>query len=402
MKLPSLPSILTTSSKDEDDIVLDLKHEEVIEKNTKQKSIFNGLDLVNQINHWLIMSTNVKLAEKLLFFELLVSVLHAGIPVAEALRLLEKQTKNERMKIVIHDLGNSIDNGMSLAESLREQNDVFDEATCSIVQAGETSGKLNEVMKELVQQYARMDKIQKKVKAVMTYPIVVMIVMILAAVAVLLFVIPQLMAIFGDAESLPLPTQIMVAASNALTQHWLIISVILFAIASLFTYWKKTKTGNTQWTIFLLSVPVIGGFIKKTVLSKVMRIFSFLIASGVPIIEGLRISSRVAGNVIYQKKLLLAADDLTRGIEISENFADDEHLFPQMLVSMIAIGEKTASLGNVLSKVADFYDEDLDRNVGMLAKMMEPIIMVFMAIGVVFLLMAIYLPILQMNDQIVG
>lgn len=402
MQLPSMPSNIIPTPEG-DDIVLDLKHEEGVEKRKENTaSFFRNLNIINQINHWLIMNSPVKLVDKLLFFELLVSVLHAGIPVGDALRLLEKQTKNERMKIVINEMGNSIDKGLSLAESLREQGDVFDEATCSIVQAGEKSGKLNEVMKELVSQYTRMDRIQKKVKSVMTYPVIVVIVMILAVVAVLLFVIPQLMAIFGDAESLPLPTRIMVAGSNGLTQHWPVILACVTGLAGIFTYWKKTEMGNVQWSLFLLSFPIIGGFIKKMVLSKVMRIFSFLIASGVPIIEGLRISSRVAGNVIYKKKLLLAADDLTRGIEISENFSDDEHLFPQMLVSMIAIGEKTASLGNVLEKVADFYDEDLDRNVGTLSKMMEPIIMVLMAIGVVFLLMAIYLPILQMNDQIIG
>jgi type IV pilus assembly protein PilC len=291
---------------------------------------------------------------------------------------------------------------MSLAETMRNQDDVFDEATCSIVEAGETSGKLNEVMKELVTQYERMNLIQKKVKGVMTYPMVVVVVMILAAVVVLLFVIPQLMEIFGDIESLPLPTQIMVAASNILQHSWHFLLMGVIGVGGLFSYWKSTPQGNIQWTNFVLSVPLIGDFVKKMSISKVMRIFSFLIASGVPIIQGLRIASRVANNVIYEKKLLLAADDLTRGIEISENFADDERLFPQMLVSMISVGEKTASLGSVLGKVADFYDEELNRSVSTMSKMMEPIIMAVMAVGVVFLLLAIYLPILQMNDQMVG
>jgi type IV pilus assembly protein PilC len=257
-------------------------------------------------------------------------------------------------------------------------------------------------MKELVSQYERMSLIQKKVKGVMTYPVVVIIVMLLAAVVVLLFVIPQLMEIFGDVENLPLPTQIMVAASNMLQHNWLFLLLGLIGLGGLFSYWKSTPQGNVQWTSFLLSVPVIGDFIKKMSISKVMRIFSFLIASGVPIIQGLRIASRVANNVIYEKKLLLAADDLTRGIEISENFADDERLFPQMLVSMISVGEKTASLGSVLEKVADFYDDELNRSVSTISKLMEPVIMAVMAVGVVFLLLAIYLPILQMNDQMVG
>lgn len=404
MKLPTLPPQPITPAENQDDIILDLKHEVTEEKKEKNSVFnFNGLNItfLDQINQWLIMHSEVKLQDQLIFFELLVSVLHAGIPVAEALRLLEKQTKNPRLKIVINNMGKSIDSGLSLAESMREE-DVFDEATCSIVEAGETSGKLNEVMKELVAQYERMSLIQKKVKGVMTYPIVVIIVMIIAAVVVLLFVIPELMKIFGDVENLPLPTRIMVAASNMLQHSWIYLLLGVIGLGGLFSYWKSTPQGNVQWTNILLSLPIIGDFIKKMSISKVMRIFSFLIASGVPIIQGLKIASRVANNVIYEKKLLLAADDLTRGIEISENFADDERLFPQMLVSMISVGEKTASLGSVLEKVADFYDDELNRSVSTISKLMEPIIMVVMAVGVVFLLLAIYLPILQMNDQIVG
>ncbi len=402
MKLPSLPAALKSSSQgnDENEIILDLKHEDVLAKKNATGMGLN-IDLFNEFNTWLIMNSPVPLGDKLVFFELLVSVLHAGIPVAEALRLLRRQTRNERMKIAIKEMSEYIETGMSLAESMRAQDELFDEATCSIIEAGETSGRLNEVMKELVQQYERMDKIQKKVKAVMTYPIVVIFIMIIAAIVVLLVVIPQLMEIFGG-DDLPIPTQIMITASEILQHNWHILLVVLIAISGIFSYWKNTEIGKVQWSNVVLGIPVIGDFVKKSVLSKVMRIFSFLIASGVPIIDALRISSRVAGNVIYEKKLLLAADDLTRGIEISENFSDDERLFPSMLVSMIAIGEKTASLGNVLEKVADFYDEELERSVGMISKMMEPIIMLIMAVGVVFLVLAIYLPILQMNDKIVG
>lgn len=399
---PTAPTVVPQENSE--DFVLELKHEE---KKKKKKEKVGGASPLESgplgaLNRWLIMISPVPLEDKLIFFQLLASVLQAGIPVSEALYLLEGQTANPRLKVVIGQMKKNMDGGMSLAEAMKEEPEIFDEATQSIVAAGETSGKLNEVMRELVVQFERMGTIQKKVKSVMTYPLVVIIVMILAAVAVLLFVIPQLMEVFGDAKSLPTPTRIMIAASDAMQNQWHIILAVVAIVAFSFNSWKKTRSGKYLWADFSLYIPVIGDFLKKIALSRAMRILSFLIASGVPIIESLRIASRASGNVIYQKKLLLAADDLGRGIEISENFADDTRLFPPMLVSMINIGEKTASLGPVMGKIADFYDEDLDRTVGAIAKMMEPLIMVVMAIGVVFLLMAIYLPILEMNDKMVG
>ena len=398
------PTTQISPTERNDDIVLELKHEEP--KKKRKTGVFGGTamesGILGEFNRWLIMMSPVPLQDKLIFFQLLTSVLNAGIPVGEALYLLEGQTANEHLKFVINRMKKNMDSGLSLAESMKEEPEIFDEATQSIIAAGETSGKLIEVMKELVTQFERMGSIQKKVKSVMTYPIVVIMVMILAAVAVLLFVIPQLMEVFGDAKNLPLPTQIMIAASDAMKTQWHLIAGGIMVLVFAFNTWKKSTSGKYIWADFSLYMPVIGEFLKKIALSRSMRILSFLIASGVPIIESLRIASRASGNVIYQKKLLLAADDLSRGIEISENFADDERLFPTMLVSMINIGEKTASLGPVMSKIADFYDEDLDRTVGSIAKLMEPVIMVIMAIGVVFLLMAIYLPILEMNDQMVG
>lgn len=383
-----------------DDIVFEIKEEQQVKK--KRTLQIDPGNLFTSLNRWMIQNSAIKLQEKLLFFELLVATTNAGIAVSESLRLLIKQTKNQRLQLVIHDLKKRIDSGESLAEAMTEHTDVFDEATCSIVGAGEKSGKLQEVLKELVGQYERMNTIQKKVKGVMMYPIIVISVMVLAAAVVLIFVVPKLIDLFGGASELPLPTRIMIGASDILRYQWEFVLLAVIGIFGGFSFWKSTDSGKRQWNLFLLMMPAIGPFIKKMVLSRVARIFSFLINSGVPIIDGLRISSDVAGNIIYQKKLLLAADDLTRGIEISENFADDQALFPEMFVNMIAIGEKTASMGKTLEKVADFYDEDLERATASFSKLIEPIIIVIMAIGAVFMVMAIYLPILQMNDHMVG
>jgi len=381
------------------DIVLDIKDHVVAEKSAKKITF---TELFENLNNWVILHSPIPLADKLLFFELFAAIVNAGIPISEALQLLSDQIANEHLKLVITDIHKRIRSGESLAEAMFAQGDVFDDATCSIIHAGEKSGKLTEVLKELVAQYAQMSNIKKKVKAVMMYPMIIIVVMTLLSVVVLVFVVPKLLDLFGDAENLPLPTRMLISGNQMLTDHWLAIILVLSTLFGSFTFWKKTKSGSYIWSNMMLSAPVISSFIRRIVLSRFSRIFAFLISSGVPIIEGLKISAHATGNPVYQRKLLLTANDLAKGIEISENFSDDERLFPKMLVSMLSIGEKTASIGSVLDKLADYYDEELDRKISTISKLMEPVILIVMAIGAVFLILAIYLPILQMNDKVVG
>lgn len=381
------------------DIVLDIKDHVVAEKSAKKITF---TELFENLNNWVILHSPIPLADKLLFFELFAAVVNAGIPISEALQLLSDQIANEHLKLVITDIHKRIRSGESLAEAMFAQGDVFDDATCSIIHAGEKSGKLTEVLKELVAQYAQMSNIKKKVKAVMMYPMIIIVVMTLLSVVVLVFVVPKLLDLFGDAENLPLPTRMLISGNQMLTDHWLAIILVLSTLFGSFTFLKKTKSGSYIWSNMMLSAPVISSFIRRIVLSRFSRIFAFLISSGVPIIEGLKISAHATGNPVYQRKLLLTANDLAKGIEISENFSDDERLFPKMLVSMLSIGEKTASIGSVLDKLADYYDEELDRKISTISKLMEPVILIVMAIGAVFLILAIYLPILQMNDKVVG
>jgi len=384
----------------ENDIVLDIR------ENTHQNQITSEQltlkNLFDNLNMWVINHSPIPLSDKLLFFELFAAVVNAGIPISEALQLLQNQIVNEHLKFIVKDIHKRIRSGESLAEAMFAQGDTFDDATCSIIHAGEKSGKLTEVLKELVSQYEQMSNIKKKVKSVMMYPIIIIVVMVLLSVVVLVFVVPKLLELFQDASNLPLPTRMLIAGNEMITQHWFAIISVISVFFGAFFFWKKTKSGSFIWSNLMLSTPVIGDFVRRIVLSRFSRIFSFLISSGVPIIEGLRISAHATGNPVYQKKLLLTAKDLAKGIEISENFSDDERLFPKMLVSMLSIGEKTASIGPVLEKLADYYDEELNRKISTISKLMEPVILMIMAAGAVFLILAIYLPILQMNDIVVG
>ena len=382
-------------------LILDIANNQVKNsEETKSKSSF--VSLFSSINEWLIDSSTVPLQDKLLFFQLLAAMISAGMPIIDSLGLLINQTNNPKMQRVIKDMILSIEDGESMADAMRRNDDVFDEATCAVVEAGEKSGKLNEILKELVSQYEQISGLMKQIKAVMTYPIIVITVMSLLTVVVLLFVVPKLEDLFGGAANLPLPTRILIESSNFLINSWMFLLIILGGIIFGFKSWKNSKNGGKQWGVILLTMPVTGNILQKMILTRVCKIFSFLVGAGVPVVQSLKIASHISENELYKEKLLLAADDLTKGISIAENISDDEKLFPQMLVNMVAIGEKTASLDTVMGKAADFYKEELERKIGGLSKLMEPVVLMLISGGAVFMILAIYLPITKMNDQIMG
>jgi type IV pilus assembly protein PilC len=387
----------TPAADEKETLVLDIKGQA-----KKEKVNTNELSLFNQVDEYLINMGGIKLDEKLLFFQLLASMIGAGLPIIDALNLLINQTNNKKFKRVIIDMREQIEKGESLASSMRNNDDVFDEATCSVVEAGEKSGKLNAILKELVAQYEQISGLTKKIKAIMMYPVIVITFMLLLTIIVLLFVVPKLEELFGGADNLPLPTRILINGSDIVLSYWYFLLAGAIAAVGGFFYWKKSKTGSRQWSTLVIRTPIFGDILSKMILTRVSRIFGFLISAGVPVVESLKIASHIAENPVYQDKLLLAADDLTKGISIAENLSDDERLFPSMLVNMMAIGEKTASLDQVMGKAADYYNEELNRKIGGMSQMMEPIILSIIAGGAVFMILAIYLPILQMNDQVVG
>lgn len=384
----------------EEELHLDIVSDELTQEVKKRKR--NPESVFELINNYLIEISGISLQDKLLFFQLLSAMISAGLPILEGLNLLRDQMKNPKLKWVIADLITSIEQGNSFAEAMRENIDVFDEATCAIMESGEKSGKLNDVMKELVSQTEQLDMISKKVKSVMTYPVVVIVTMVILGAVVLIFVVPKLLEIFGGVENLPLPTRIMIFFSDLLRNNWALIGFFGIISVIAFRMWKKSEDGSRQLGMLVLALPVVGDILKGIILNRITRIFGFLISSGVPIVDSLKITSHIAGNDLYKEKLLLAADDLKKGISIAENLSDDETHFPPMLINMISIGEKSASLDTIMLKAADFYKSELERKIDNLSKVMEPVILGFIAVGAVFMILAIYLPILKMNDAILA
>ncbi len=401
--MPAMPAApAPVAKKGGEEIFFEIRDSDARRQSDERRyDLTNLRELYAFVNDWVVNQSGIKLEEKLRVFEMLSGIINAGVSVNEALDMLVDQITNEKLKRTLADIHILIDDGESLADAMARNPDIFDHPTCSIIRAGEKSGKLNEVLVELSRQYGRMDSIRKKVKSVMTYPVIVMVVMLLLGAVVMIFVVPKLIGLFEGADNLPLPTRIMIGMSDFLIGNPVLITLAGLGLGLGWVLFKRSKAGSRAIAQMMMRLPVVGSVYKGSILSRLTRMLSFLINAGLPIVESIKIVADIAGDPIYREKLLLASDDLTKGIMLAENLADDQRYFPRMLVDMVAIGEKTANLEQVMGKVADFYDDELERIIGTLSKALEPLIIMVIGVGVVFMILAIYLPILQINETVV-
>ncbi len=357
------------------------------------------IDGYNKLNDLLISSSKIQTRDMAAFFRLLAVMINAGIPLIKSLNTLAVQSsKLPKLKKVLFALAKKLEGGISLSKAMLEFPEVFSEAQVGAIQAGEASGQLNKTLLDLASELEKNASIAGKVKGAMIYPVAIILLMAGVVTLMMVMVIPQLKDLFAQSgKDLPIYTQYMISLSDFMVGQWYILLALLIASAAGFMYWKKTKTGKYYWDYFLISVPVFGELVKKSLLSKFSHSFGNLLSSGVPIIKAIEIVATASGNEVYRKRLLLSAEDMKGGIPLAESMSSS-NLFPTMLVNMLEVGEQTAQLENVTRKVAEFYDEEVDNAVKSLTKLMEPLIMIVMGVVVGGLVAAIMLPIIQLTD----
>lgn len=238
----------------------------------------------------------------------------------------------------------------------------------------------------------------RKVKGALTYPVVVFTLMIGVIFIMMTKVVPKLSSLFTQAGSeLPALTRGLMASSSFMSNNWLLILLTTFVIVASFTMWKKTKLGRYNWDKAKLRIPIFGNLMRQYILARFSRLFSSLLGSGVPLVNGMQIIARAIGNEVYKERILLSVEDLKQGIPLAENLTGSSH-FPEMMVHMIEVGEKTASLEQVTDKLADFYEEQIDVSVKSLTKAFEPIMLITIGGVVGLLVAAIMLPIIQLTE----
>jgi len=324
------------------------------------------------------------------------TMVDAGLPIAQCLSILSEQSDSKVLRDVTGKIAHEVEGGVTLAESFRKYPKVFNDLFTNMLQVGESGGVLDVVLQRLSVYIEKAAKLKGKVKGAMVYPLTIISVAVLVIIFMMIFVIPTFAKMFeGLGAELPLPTAIVMWLSE-FTQKYILVMVgvgagVIYAIKRYY----NTEQGSSVIDAFLLKVPVIGMLIRKVAVARFTRTLGTLISSGVPILEGLLITARSAGNRVVEKTVMQARTAVTSGRTLSEPLKGST-VFPPMVVHMINVGENTGALDQMLSKIADFYDDEVDTAVTALTSLLEPIMIVFLGVVVGGLVVAMYLPIFRL------
>lgn len=328
------------------------------------------------------------------------AVIKAGVTIISALELMGDQIENATLKRAVMDAKTYVEKGGTLADALRVNSDVFPPIMINMVAAGELSGNLEVCLDRLVEHFEKDNALSSKIKSAMVYPIVVFIVMIIVVIVVMVAVIPNFTDMFKDmGTQLPLATRMMVAASNFILHKWYILIIVVAAIVFGCKAFKKSSVGEQFFANISIKAPVFGNLTIKSACSRFARTMSTLMASGISMIDAVEQVAKMMDNKIIRDGLMDAKTQVAKGIPLSKPLKDMEVL-PPMLSAMTKIGEETGDIEEMLSKVADYYDEEVEAATNKLTAAMEPLIMVVLACIVGMIVAAVYGPIMSMYDAL--
>lgn len=342
----------------------------------------------------------VKTKDIAIFCRQFYTMLDAGLSINSALHIMAEQITNKKLRSALVKVEEEVRKGATLSEAMKEQKQIFPELLVNMVETGEVSGNLDSIMLRMSNHYEKENKINNKIKNAMIYPIVLAIVAIAVITIILVFVMPIFVEMFtSSGVQLPTSTKILLGLSSGLRNNYILVLLSLTAIIFLIRYYLKTDNGELFINKVKLSFPIIKGLNEKIVVSRFTRTLATMLASGIPLVQGLQVVSSVVGNKIVQEALEKAREKVMMG----EGLADpikETRLFPPMLSSMIKIGEESGALDDILNKTADFYDEELDAAITAFTAILEPIMIVIMAVLVGFLMISILQPMFGMYNTV--
>jgi type IV pilus assembly protein PilC len=330
------------------------------------------------------------------------TMIDSGLPLVQCLDILSAQQENSTFKDILVKVKENVESGSTFADALAKHPKAFDQLYVNLVAAGEVGGILDTILNRLAAYIEKAMKLRKQVKGAMVYPITIMSIAVVVVGVILVFVIPTFAKMFADfGGELPLPTRMVIAISNFLTKYILVIIAAMVGIKMAISKYYATPGGKKAIDRFALNAPIAGPLIRKVSVAKFTRTLGTMISSGVPIMDGLEIVAKTAGNKIVEESIYKVRQSISEGKSIAEPLAESG-VFPPMVVQMISVGEATGAMDAMLTKIADFYDDEVDDAVGAMTSMMEPLLMVFLGTTVGGLVIAMYLPIFKLAGAVGG
>jgi type IV pilus assembly protein PilC len=340
------------------------------------------------------ISGRIKLREIAIMTRQLSTMVDSGLSVVRSLGILANQVENPELARILNEVRTDLEHGSSLSVACSKHPKAFSKLYCTLIQAGEVGGNLDDVLTDLAETIEKQAALNKTIKSAMTYPAVVLSVMVCIFSAMIIFIVPVFQNLFKSlGGKLPLPTRILIGVSDVVTSVWvlLVIAIIVVGIIGI-RKWTATESGRRIWDKAMLKPPIFGELFHKVALARVTNTLGSLIGSGVPILEALDISAETAGNVTIGNVLLEAKAGVREGRPLADPLREHENVIPPLMVQMIEVGEQTGELDGMLKKVAAFYDQEVEVTVNNLTALLEPLLTVVMGIGVGAMVISLYLP----------
>lgn len=372
------------------------------EENVKHGAQANAdLSLTERINEGLIGLTPIKTKELATFFRLMATMQNAGITLLKSLQIMKNQTTNKRFAKILEEAVEDISEGQNFSDCLKRYPNVFNEAVTGMIASGESSGRLNQVLINVADEMEKSQKLSSKIKGAMIYPASIIVLMLVVGFIVMTVVVPKFKTLFGQlGGELPTSTKLLMWISDFFANNYILIMILPFAIWFGVHQFRKTDYGKMKWDWMMLMLPIFGMLNRKVALSRFTSSLAALSEAGIDISKALKINAESIGNAVYHKRIMEIRKDVEQGVLIAENIKNDTFLFPDMVVSMIDVGEQTATINKVSRKISEFYDQEVDETVKNLTTVMEPIIIVVLASFVGLFVAAIMQPIFMISDLI--
>jgi type IV pilus assembly protein PilC len=347
-----------------------------------------------------IFSKKVNKKDIAVFCRQFYTMINAGIGIVKSLDILEKQTENKNLKKGIAALYEDVQKGFTLSEAMKKHEKIFPSLLVNMVEAGEVSGSLDVIMERMAVHFEKENKLENKIKTALVYPVALSIVALAVVIFLLTVVMPTFINMFESSGlALPGPTQALLTISNSLTQYWYLFVSMTIVLIVVFLTFRKTDDGRRFLDSLKIRIPGVKKTNVKIITARFSRTLSTLLSSGMPLIQSIEVVGRIVGNKVVQDRLNLAVEDISKGVSLSRTIKDID-IFPPMVDSMIKIGEESGSLDEILYKTADFYDDEVEVALQKMTTLLEPLLLVFMAIVIGFIVIAMAMPMFDMVNTI--